>query len=493
MEEYEFMATIGEGAYGAVWQCRARSSGRIVAVKGFKEAHIEPEILKLALREVRVLQRLDHPAVVKLLDAFKSKTGRVYMVFPYVGPSALQTLDEHPVGLPGTTLKLLAWQMLQALAYLHGRKVVHRDVKPANILMRGDGVAVLCDFGFARKTHCSERDSQALSPYVVTRWYRSPEVLLGQEYGPANDIWSLGCTLAELTTGLPLFQGATAVGGRSGVLSADGTVVDSSAASAAGPIAPPRVRRSPAVGRCSVDAQGPLAAASGGCGAAGVIAPMALGPSAGSSCALEGTPFGTPNAIAMYDGKAAAGSGMGGTYVCCKALARELASGGAASEHSSVTSMSLSLHLRPCDTAAFDISASTLDHAKARAGPPAPGVSRPAGGAAAAAAAAQPPPISMCSETLDMLGSPARFVHALFRSVAPLREACSPARLGTTASPHLDRTGGRGGRAGAGCGAGGTTRGSELTGLQKRKEAKSSALKGLLRSVSKAFSSFGNR
>ncbi|KXZ49510.1 hypothetical protein GPECTOR_21g736 [Gonium pectorale] len=206
MEDYEYVSTLGEGAYGVVWKCRARDTGRVVAIKSFKEAHLYPEIKKLALREVRILRSLDHPAVVPLLDAFKSKSGRVYMVFPYIGHSAFQALDDHPNGLPSRTLKLLAWQLLHSLDYLHGIKVVHRDVKPANILMSEDGGAVLCDFGFARKTHCTARDSQALSPYVVTRWYRSPEVLLAQDYGPATDIWSLGCTLAELTTGLPLFQ-----------------------------------------------------------------------------------------------------------------------------------------------------------------------------------------------------------------------------------------------------------------------------------------------
>ncbi|KXZ48740.1 hypothetical protein GPECTOR_25g324 [Gonium pectorale] len=79
MEEYTYLSTIGEGSYGYVYKCAERATGQIVAVKAFKQANIEPEIKKLALREVRVLQGLDHPAIVPLLDAFSTKTGRVYM------------------------------------------------------------------------------------------------------------------------------------------------------------------------------------------------------------------------------------------------------------------------------------------------------------------------------------------------------------------------------------------------------------------------------
>ncbi|GLC35643.1 hypothetical protein PLESTM_000349900 [Pleodorina starrii] len=207
MEEYEYLATLGEGAYGFVWKCVERATGRLVAIKGLKQAHVEPEIMRMAVREVRVLQSLKHPAIISLIEAFKSKSGRVYMVFPYVGHSAFQELDEHSDGLPGPRLKLLVWQLLQALVYLHKRKVVHRDIKPANILLSQDGEVKLCDFGFARATHCGPRDAEQLSSYVVTRWYRAPEVLVGDPYGPSSDIWSLGCTLAELASGQPLFPG----------------------------------------------------------------------------------------------------------------------------------------------------------------------------------------------------------------------------------------------------------------------------------------------
>ncbi|PNH12874.1 Cyclin-dependent kinase-like 3 [Tetrabaena socialis] len=138
------------------------------------QAHEDKAIMRLAVREVRVLEAVSHPNIVQLLSAFKSKTGRVYMVFEFVGPSVHMELDRFPSGLAPTETKAVAWQLLQALVYLHGKKIVHRDIKPANILLTEGGVAKLCDFGFARGTKCGPRAAQALSTYVVTRWYRAP-------------------------------------------------------------------------------------------------------------------------------------------------------------------------------------------------------------------------------------------------------------------------------------------------------------------------------
>ncbi|GLI67814.1 hypothetical protein VaNZ11_012067, partial [Volvox africanus] len=152
-----------KGAYGFVWKCLERATGRHVAIKGFKQAHEEPEIMRLAVREARVLQTLKHPAIIQLLEAFKSKSGRVYMVFPYGGLSAYQELEKHPDGFPDAQLKLLVWQLLQALVYLHRRKVVHRDIKPGNILVSEHGELKLCDFGFARTTNSGPRGVERLT------------------------------------------------------------------------------------------------------------------------------------------------------------------------------------------------------------------------------------------------------------------------------------------------------------------------------------------
>ncbi|KAG2482755.1 hypothetical protein HYH03_018349 [Edaphochlamys debaryana] len=204
--EYTYIRTVGEGAYGDVWLTQ-RKNGAFCAVKVFKAAHEDPEIKALAKREARILQSLQHVNIVKLIDAFKSKSGRVYLVFEYVDKNIFSELDMNPYGLTSRTTKLVTWQLLHAAAYLHERKVVHRDIKPANILMTTDGVVKLCDFGFARTTRCGPREVAPMSTYVVTRWYRAPEVLVSDAYGPSADIWSLGCTIAEVATGRPLFPG----------------------------------------------------------------------------------------------------------------------------------------------------------------------------------------------------------------------------------------------------------------------------------------------
>ncbi|KAG2449771.1 hypothetical protein HYH02_005296 [Chlamydomonas schloesseri] len=214
LENFTYLATVGEGAYAVVYQCEDnRDPGRQVAVKMFKSAHEHAKVMALAVREIRLLRSVAHPNIINLLDAFTTSSGRVYMVFPFCGRSAHRILRDWPGGggLPPQRIKELAWQVLQALAYLHSRKIVHRDVKPANILIDEDGLVRLIDFGFARKTRCGPFEAEQLSSYVFTRWYRAPEVLVGDVYGPAADIWSLGCTLAELASGMPLFTGRSTV------------------------------------------------------------------------------------------------------------------------------------------------------------------------------------------------------------------------------------------------------------------------------------------
>ncbi|KAG2424638.1 hypothetical protein HXX76_014363 [Chlamydomonas incerta] len=209
MQNYDYIQTVGEGAYGEVWQCRDKTTGRIVAVKGFKAAHEDKDIMRLAVREAKMLEAVSHENLVRLITAFKSKSGRVYMVFDYAGNSVQSNIERAGGGLGSGACKLLSWQLLQALAYLHAKRVLHRDIKPANILVDSAGVAKLCDFGFARAVRCGPREAQRCTSYVVTRWYRAPEVLVSDEYGAASDIWSVGCTIAELALGRPLFPGSS--------------------------------------------------------------------------------------------------------------------------------------------------------------------------------------------------------------------------------------------------------------------------------------------
>jgi cyclin-dependent kinase-like len=107
-------------------------------------------------------------------------------------------------GLDIGEIKKIVYQLLLALCYCHGLNVIHRDVKPDNVLMSSRGVVKLCDFGFARVM----KSTQKLTEYVSTRWYRAPELLANEgNYSYPVDVWSVGCLCAELLTGKPLFPG----------------------------------------------------------------------------------------------------------------------------------------------------------------------------------------------------------------------------------------------------------------------------------------------
>ncbi|KAG2426086.1 hypothetical protein HXX76_013274 [Chlamydomonas incerta] len=215
---YEFLKEIDEGAYGSVYACVQHPLGRIVAVKQCKHTE-DATVRRLLLREIRILRSLSpHPCVVTLLDAFRSQgSGRPYLVFEHMERSLhkeLDALDSAGIAMPPEALKLVAWQLALAIDHLHAQKVVHRDIKPANVLLSGVGTgtfAKLCDFGFAREVASGRPEAQErMSTYVVTRWYRAPEILVGDRYGMASDVWSLGCTLAEMAAGgVPLFPGAS--------------------------------------------------------------------------------------------------------------------------------------------------------------------------------------------------------------------------------------------------------------------------------------------
>ncbi|KAG2426087.1 hypothetical protein HXX76_013275 [Chlamydomonas incerta] len=217
---YDFVSVIDEGAYGTVFACVQQPAGTVVAIKQCKHA-TDPLVRRLLLREIRILRSLPrHPCVVALLDAFRSQSsGRPHLVFERMERSLHKDMDARgcsPDAQQQCSLKtkLVAWQLLQGLAHLHANKVVHRDIKPANVLLSGDGAATLaklCDFGFAREVASGRPEAQErMSSYVVTRWYRAPEILVGDRYGMAADVWSLGCTLAEMAAGgVPLFPGAS--------------------------------------------------------------------------------------------------------------------------------------------------------------------------------------------------------------------------------------------------------------------------------------------
>uniref|UniRef100_A0A3B3XQE0 Protein kinase domain-containing protein n=1 Tax=Poecilia mexicana TaxID=48701 RepID=A0A3B3XQE0_9TELE len=208
MEKYEKLAKIGEGSYGVVFKCRNKETGQIVAIKKFVESEDDPVIKKIAQRETRMLKQLKHVNLVNLLEVFRRKR-RLHLVFEFCEQTVLNELDKHPEGVPEAQLKSIVWQTLQAVNFCHKHNCIHRDVKPENILLTKSGVIKLCDFGFARILTGPEDD---YTDYVATRWYRAPELLVGDtQYGPPVDVWAVGCVFAELLSGNPLWPGKSDV------------------------------------------------------------------------------------------------------------------------------------------------------------------------------------------------------------------------------------------------------------------------------------------
>ena len=202
--KYEVLGVVGEGAYGIVYKCKNKETGKYVAIKRFKE--VEDDLVKKTMkRELKMLQKLHHPNVVDFQEAYKRK-GNLYLVFEFVDKNLLELLQEQPQGLDPNLIRHLIYQLCKAIKYMHDQNIIHRDVKPENLLITENMELKLCDFGFARliSGSCTEK----LTDYVATRWYRAPELLLTQgEYGKEVDYWAIGCIMGELVDGNPLFPG----------------------------------------------------------------------------------------------------------------------------------------------------------------------------------------------------------------------------------------------------------------------------------------------
>ena len=201
--KYEVIGIVGEGAYGIVYKCKNLETGKFVAIKKFKE--IGDDLIKKTMkRELKMLQKLHHPNIVEFQDAFKRK-GNLFLVFEFVDKNLLELIEEHPKGLDPNLIKNIIYQLCKAIHYLHQQKIIHRDIKPENLLITKNYETKLCDFGFARLV---SGNSEKLTDYVATRWYRAPELLISQgEYGTEVDYWAIGCIMGELVDGNPLFPG----------------------------------------------------------------------------------------------------------------------------------------------------------------------------------------------------------------------------------------------------------------------------------------------
>jgi len=210
MNKYDVLGVIGEGAYGVVLKCRHKETDEIVAVKKFKDREDDEGVQKTTLRELKMLKTLKQENIVELKEAFRRR-GKLYLVFEYVEKNMLELLEASPNGVPPEKVLSYIYQLVKAVHWCHVNNILHRDIKPENLLINGKTEQLkLCDFGFARPVSLTNQDS-VYTDYVATRWYRSPELLLGLKYDRGVDIWSIGCILGELSDGQPLFPGESEI------------------------------------------------------------------------------------------------------------------------------------------------------------------------------------------------------------------------------------------------------------------------------------------
>ncbi|KAH7577974.1 hypothetical protein JRO89_XS01G0322500 [Xanthoceras sorbifolium] len=211
---------VGRGAYGIVCAAVNSETREEVAIKKIGNAFDNRIDAKRTLREIKLLRHMDHENVIAIKDIIRppmrENFNDVYIVYELMDTDLHQIIRSHQeltddhcrngavIDQPMLLLQYFLYQLLRGLKYVHSANVLHRDLKPSNLLLNANCDLKIGDFGLARTT--SETDF--MTEYVVTRWYRAPELLLNcSEYTAAIDIWSVGCILGEIMTRQPLFPG----------------------------------------------------------------------------------------------------------------------------------------------------------------------------------------------------------------------------------------------------------------------------------------------
>ncbi|XP_050430550.1 cyclin-dependent kinase 9 [Adelges cooleyi] len=215
--KFEKLAKIGQGTFGEVFKARDKKNlKRMVAMKKILMENEKEGFPITALREIRILQLLKHDNVVNLLEICQTRANQFnryrstfYLVFEFCEHDLAGLLSNTKVKFSLGEIKQVIQQMLNGLYYIHSNKILHRDMKAANVLITKTGTLKLADFGLAR-AFSAQKNGQPnrYTNRVVTLWYRPPELLLGdRNYGPPVDLWGAGCIMAEMWTRSPIMQG----------------------------------------------------------------------------------------------------------------------------------------------------------------------------------------------------------------------------------------------------------------------------------------------
>jgi len=206
MEDFQKIEKIGEGTYGVVYKGKNKVTGQIVAMKKIRLESDDEGIPSTAIREISLLKELKHSNIVCLEDVLMEEN-RLYLIFEFLSMDLKKYMDSIPADklMEPELVRSYLYQITNALLFCHQRRVLHRDLKPQNLLIDKNGIIKVADFGLGRSFGIPVRN---YTHEIVTLWYRAPEVLLGSpRYSCPVDVWSIGCIFAEMCTRKPLFQG----------------------------------------------------------------------------------------------------------------------------------------------------------------------------------------------------------------------------------------------------------------------------------------------
>ncbi|CEI89902.1 Putative CMGC/CDK/CDK7 protein kinase [Rhizopus microsporus] len=203
-QKYQKDAKIGEGTYAVVYRGTEVATSRTVAIKKIKMGQFKDGMDLTAIREVKYLQEIRHPNVIELIDVYSYKTN-LNLVLEYLESDLEQVIKDKSILFMPADIKSWMLMILRGLDHCHRHFILHRDMKPNNLLISSNGTLKIADFGLTRDWG---DPGKQMTSQVVTRWYRSPELLFGaKEYSYAVDIWAVGCIFAELMLRTPYVAG----------------------------------------------------------------------------------------------------------------------------------------------------------------------------------------------------------------------------------------------------------------------------------------------
>ena len=201
--KYQIVQKLGKGAYGVVWRAQDKRTKQTVALKKIFDAFQNSTDSQRTYREIVFLQFMEgHENIIALLNTIRADNDRdIYLVFEYMETDLHAAIRANI--LEPLHKQYIMYQCFKALMYMHSAGLVHRDMKPSNLLLNSECLVKLADFGLCRSIHDAEAsDTSTLTDYVATRWYRAPEILLAsKKYRELVDMWSLGCIFAEMING----------------------------------------------------------------------------------------------------------------------------------------------------------------------------------------------------------------------------------------------------------------------------------------------------